>query len=149
MRLWTLHPKFLDAKGLVALWRESLLAQSVLRGNTRGYRNHPQLTRFKECADPLAAIASYLRGVHAEAATRGYSFRLELVGPPPVDSLQIEATDGQLFLEFEHLRQKLERREPRWLAQLDSIPRAHPLFHIVPGAVSPWERRPNSVPDSA
>jgi len=25
MRLWTLHPKYLDARGLVALWREGLL----------------------------------------------------------------------------------------------------------------------------
>jgi hypothetical protein len=36
MRLWTLHPKYLDARGLVALWREALLAQKVLRGATRG-----------------------------------------------------------------------------------------------------------------
>ena len=28
MRLWTLHPKYLDAAGLVALWREALLAQN-------------------------------------------------------------------------------------------------------------------------
>ncbi|HEU5178767.1 MAG TPA: pyrimidine dimer DNA glycosylase/endonuclease V, partial [Burkholderiales bacterium] len=32
MRLWSLHPKYLDARGLVALWREALLAQAVLRG---------------------------------------------------------------------------------------------------------------------
>ncbi|WP_338140756.1 pyrimidine dimer DNA glycosylase/endonuclease V [Candidatus Nitrotoga sp. 1052] len=28
MRLWTLHPCYLDSRGLVALWREALLAQS-------------------------------------------------------------------------------------------------------------------------
>ena len=52
MRLWTLHPRYLDARGLVALWREALLAQKVLRGKTRGYRAHPQLQRFREQADP-------------------------------------------------------------------------------------------------
>jgi hypothetical protein len=38
MRLWTLHPKCLDARGLVVPWREALLAQKVLRGETRGYK---------------------------------------------------------------------------------------------------------------
>ena len=36
MRLWSLHPRYLDAKGLVALWREGLLAQAVLKGQTKG-----------------------------------------------------------------------------------------------------------------
>lgn len=31
-----MHPRYLDAKGLVALWREALLVQAVLRGETRG-----------------------------------------------------------------------------------------------------------------
>src|SRR5580765_8964788 len=74
MRLWTLHPKYLDAQGLVAVWREALLAQKVLRGPTRGYKHHPQLHRFKELEDPAAAIASYLDGILDEARQRGYSF---------------------------------------------------------------------------
>ncbi|HKX52383.1 MAG TPA: pyrimidine dimer DNA glycosylase/endonuclease V [Nitrosospira sp.] len=37
MRLWTLHPRYLDTKGLVAAWREALLAQKVLSGLTSGY----------------------------------------------------------------------------------------------------------------
>lgn len=37
MRLWSIHPRYLDTKGLVALWRETLLlAQAVLFGNTKG-----------------------------------------------------------------------------------------------------------------
>jgi hypothetical protein len=32
MRLWSLHPEYLDANGLVALWREALLAQAFLQG---------------------------------------------------------------------------------------------------------------------
>ena len=38
MRLWSIHPKYLGTKGLVALWREALLAQKVLQGNTKGYK---------------------------------------------------------------------------------------------------------------
>ena len=63
MRLWTLHPKYLDAQGLVALWREGLLARAVLRGMTKGYRHHPQLQRFRAHASPRAAINLYLEGV--------------------------------------------------------------------------------------
>ena len=32
MRLWSLHPCYLDPAGLVAVWREGLLARAVLRG---------------------------------------------------------------------------------------------------------------------
>lgn len=74
MRLWSLHPKYLDPKGLVALWREALLARAVLRGETRGYRHHPQLQRFQAHATPRMAINAYLMAVHAEATARGYNF---------------------------------------------------------------------------
>ncbi len=83
MRLWSIHPQYLDPQGLVALWREALLAQAVLRGETRGYRNHPQLERFKEHAAPLAAISHYLQAVYAEATRRGYRFNRPLKNPSP------------------------------------------------------------------
>jgi len=60
MRLWTVHPRYLDTKGLLAAWREGLLAQKVLQDKTSGYRNHPQLLRFRATANPTASIASYL-----------------------------------------------------------------------------------------
>jgi hypothetical protein len=81
MRLWSLHPKYLDPQGLVALWRESLLAQTVLRNETRGYKNHPQLDRFKHHAAPLAAISHYLKAVQKEAEARGYSFDKSKIKP--------------------------------------------------------------------
>ena len=46
MRLWSIHPKYLDPAGLTACWREGLLAREVLCGRTSGYRNHPQLARL-------------------------------------------------------------------------------------------------------
>ena len=84
MRLWTFHPRHLDAAGLVALWREGLLAQAVLLGRTRGYTRHPQLQRFRAAADPVACIAGYLRVVADEAKSRGYAFnaaRIVAAGP--------------------------------------------------------------------
>jgi hypothetical protein len=142
MRLWTVHPRYLDPKGLVAAWREALLAQKVLSGGTRGYRHHPQLARFRSRPRPLALIAAFLRGLHEEAATRGYHFDAGKVMPaPPVR--RIPETEGQLLHEWVHLRRKLRRRSPDLLLQIRGIrvPEAHPLFRIVPGPVREWEKR--------
>ena len=140
MRIWTLHPKYLDAKGLVALWRETLLAQAVLLGQTRGYTNHPQLSRFKATADPVAAIASYLEIVQAEAMRRGYSFDASKIAPVRHTG-KITTARGQLDYEWAHLTAKLKVRAPEVLATLKDIerPTPHPLFRIVPGGVADWE----------
>jgi hypothetical protein len=140
MRLWTLHPKYLDARGLVALWREALLAQAVLKGQTRGYKCHPQLIRFRSSHSPAGAISSYLQAVHAEAAQRGYSFDLRKIGTVGFVGT-IMATQGQLDHEWAHLKAKLQVRAPLWLAGLKflSSPETHPLFYIVPGPAEEWE----------
>src|SRR5690606_41678190 len=102
MRLWSFHPRYLDPQGLVALWREALLARAVLRGGTRGYRHHPQLERFRAHAYPRYAICSYLSAVHDEALSRGYGFDRAKVGP--VRSIEgIVVTRGQLESEWELL----------------------------------------------
>lgn len=141
MRLWTFHPEYLDAKGLVALWREALLAQQVLRGRTRGYRHHPQLIRFAEAADPPAALATYLKAIHAEAEKRGYTFNLRKIWRRKFNG-KIKETRGQLSYEWRHLKRKLKQRDPGWLSALATvkIPRPHPLFKIVPGKVRDWEK---------
>ena len=141
MRLWTLHPRYLDPKGLVAAWREALLAQKVISGATKGYRHHPQLARFQAETDPLAAIATFLVGLADEAQSRGYHFdaskisRRRLTGP-------IAETSGQLLYEWRHLKAKLRVRAPLMERQLRSVttPESHPLFRIVPGDVRDWER---------
>src|SRR5690606_3218298 len=95
VRLWSLHPAHLDRAGLVACWREALLAQAVLAERTRGYRHHPQLTRFRALPDPLAGIGGYLSGLADEADRRGYRFdRGRLIAAP--DDRRIIVTDGQL-----------------------------------------------------
>ncbi len=141
MRIWSLHPKLLDAKGLVALWREGLLAQAVLRGRTRGYTHHPQLARFRGHPKPIAAIGSYLHVVCDEAKSRGYNFDRSRLGRRAVVS-RIPVTEGQLRHELGHLRKKLSIREPLGLLRLDglSLPECHPLFSVVKGGIESWER---------
>ncbi|OIR16697.1 hypothetical protein GALL_25150 [mine drainage metagenome] len=140
MRLWSLHPQYLDAKGLVALWREGLLAQKVLAGNTRGYRNHPQLQRFKACGEPAAAIAAYLVEVQREAERRGYRFDAGKIAPHGA-AKRIPVTTGQLAYELAHLKAKLDVRDPAASARLPQPAAAlvHPSFRPVAGGIEAWE----------
>jgi hypothetical protein len=142
MRLWTIHPKYLDARGLVAVWREGLLAQKVLEGRTQGYRNHPQLIRFREQADPLAAISMFLLGITDEAEKRGYSFDVSKVSDRRLTG-QISETNGQLLYEWKHLSSKLSVRAPALAHQFRKIkiPDPHPLFRICAGDIKSWEKR--------
>ncbi len=141
MRLWTLHPKHLDAKGLVALWREALLAQQVLNGGTRGYKHHPQLLRFAETNNPPAAVAAYLKAVHEEAVCRGYHFDATKIGALRWRG-QLTETQGQLLYEWQHLKRKLRQRDLKRLQGMAAlkVPEPHPIFEIVPGSVREWEK---------
>ncbi|MFE6964795.1 pyrimidine dimer DNA glycosylase/endonuclease V [Agromyces sp. NPDC057679] len=147
MRIWSVHPRYLDRQGLTACWRETLLAQAVLEGATRGYTNHPQLERFRELPDPLGAIGDYLAGVAAEAGERGYRFDGSKVHRRSAAPVAIEVATGQLALEWRHLMTKLEVRSPelalRWAGV--GAPEPHPLFAVVEGPVASWERaRPDA-----
>lgn len=147
MRLWTLHPKYLDPKGLVALWREGLLARAVLRDETAGYRHHPQLLRFRSHPTPRSAINAYLAAILLEAERRGYSFDATKIGPVR-GTVKITATAGQLAYEWRHLLEKLKRRSPglhrEWLRA--PLPEPHPIFRMVAGDVETWERPRDARP---
>jgi len=145
MRLWTLHPKYFDRQGLVALWREALLAQAVLHGKTKGYRQHPQLERFKQHEDPSGAIAAYLLAIVDEARRREYAFNAaKIVCSPAVGTIAV--TDGQLMYEWRHLLKKLRGRSPIVFDRVRGIviPELHPFFHVVAGGIEPWEKIPAS-----
>ena len=141
MRLWTIHPRYLDAPGLVALWREALLAKAVLCGKTQGYRHHPQLARFRAHASPRSAINAYLAAIHAEAEARGYAFDRRKVGPVRRVA-PIPAARGQIEHEWRHLLRKLASRNRPLRGRLLRLRRAgcHPLFRRVRGPVADWER---------
>lgn len=140
MRIWSLHPQYLDVKGLVALWRECLLAQKVLLGKTKGYRNHPQLKRFRDLSDPIAGIASYLSFVFEESQKRGYNFNEEKIETPRLDR-KIEVTDKQLEYEWNHLKEKLKKRDNKKYSDILLIdkPLPNPLFIVVSGEIERWE----------
>src|SRR5581483_2252562 len=109
MRLWSIHPKYLDIKGIVALWREGLLAQKVLRNETKGYKHHPQLLRFKSHRNPLGSIATYLWAIYEEAAKRGYRFDRSKI-PQQRTRSRLSVARGQIDYEYQHLEQKLKIR---------------------------------------
>lgn len=140
MRLWSLHPRYLDAAGLVAVWREGLLARKVLAGGTKGYTRHPQLVRFRAAHDPCRAIDAYLTAIAAEADLRGYRFdRTKIEVIPATELLEVPA--GQLEYEYGHLLRKLSHRDPQRYETLKQIERVepHPVFRVVPGGICSWE----------
>lgn len=141
MRLWSIHPKYLDSKGLVALWREALLAQAVLNGKTKGYKNHPQLERFR---DNEHTLTHYLYHIWLEATiNRDYHFDI-CKFPPLCGVVHLPVSTGQLLYEWDHLCIKLEKRDSAWLGNMvlpgNGIPETHPLFLVVDGPISPWEK---------
>lgn len=140
MRLWSLHPQYLDSAGLNASWREGLLAKNVLLGNTKGYTNHPQLIRFKNSPDPNLYIDAFLTEIYKEAARRNFSYSkdkirlIENISP-------ITVTKGQLVYELEHLKRKLQKRSPELLEKLPTLVdlKIHPLFETIEGEIEEWE----------
>src|SRR5688500_10719832 len=140
MRIWSLHPKYLDAKGLVALWRETLLAKHVLEGKTKGYKNHPQLNRFKEAASPVDAINHYLLAVYEEATSRRYTFDRSKIDWN-CNECKLIVTTGQIEYESKHLLKKLRERDPaKWKEMKANRPfESHPMFNIIIGIVADWE----------
>ena len=141
MRLWSLHPSLLDRIGLLALWREALLAQKVLLGATVGYRHHPQLERFRMSRNPARTIATYLWTVADEAKERGYDFNVSKITAKR-GRISIPVTSGQLAYELAHLKQKLRSRDPKRLQLVDKCERveSNPTFKMVEGSIASWER---------
>ena len=140
MRIWSLHPKYLDAKGLVALWREALLAKQVLEGKTKGYKNHPQLNRFKKSGNAVGCINQYLTSVYENSLERGYNFNKNKVNRDFIPT-KLTVTDKQIKFEMKHLLKKLEARDPERFHRLSRKIKidAHPLFRIIVGEMEEWE----------
>ena len=140
MRVWSIHPQYLDAKGFVALWRETLLAKHVLEGKTIGYKNHPQLSRFKSLEDPAGGINQYLASVLVESKVRGYKFDESKIDWN-FQSVTMDVTDGQMSYEVQHLLNKLETRDPERHKGHSALAEfhPHPMFNVVSGKIEDWE----------
>ena len=141
MRLWSIHPRYLDSMGLVALWREALLAQAVLRGETKGYKFHPQLERFKKSSNPKFAISNYLTTIYDESLYRGYSFNKSKIHVS-IEPTIIQVTSGQLEFERIHLMKKLKDRSKNIYAKWHSLDtlEQNPMFQVCGGTVESWEK---------
>lgn len=124
----------------MALWRETLLAKQVLEGKTKGYRNHPQLDRFKKADRPIGIINQYLSTVYNEALARNYNFDKEKIDWDFEPSV-ISVTSGQIKYETEHLLNKLRVRDKVKFDKLNNIKKIdqHPIFKIVKGDIEDWE----------
>ena len=137
MRLWSIHPEFLDVKGLSALWREALLAQAVLLKRTKGWRNH---------SDPISAISYYLLVIHKESEKRNFNFQKSKINMPVESVEKIDLTYGKLSYEAEILLERLKSRSPDSyvkllkLGQYKRFPEPHPIFKIIEGEVERWEK---------
>jgi hypothetical protein len=143
MRLWSIHPKYLDSKGLVTLWREGLLAKKVLGNKTKGYKNHPQLIRFKNFKNPLLAINSYLFFVYLESKTRGYNFNINKLDIDKLIFQVLPVSKGQINYEFNHLLKKVKQRDRNFYKKLINKKQKilpHPLFYKVKGGIEKWEK---------
>lgn len=142
MRIWSVHPSYLDAKGLVAVWRETLLARKVLMGLTWGYRHHPQLERFRNYPDPVGAVDAYLTVVAEEGARRGYRFDTNKIEKTKAEG-QLQVTRGQLIYETRWLKTKLAVRDPDKYKEngTETFYKPHPLFQIIDGEAEPWEKQ--------
>ncbi len=142
MRLWSIHPKYLDARGLVATWREGLLAQKVLMGEAKGYKNHPQLKRFKTSKDPINAIGRYLYFIWQEGQKRGFKFQRDKILDCSEKQNKLKITKDQIEFEFNHLMNKLKTREQTQFNLLKEIKEIepHPIFKVVSGGLESWEK---------
>ena len=142
MRIWSLHPSYLDWMGLGAQWREALLAQKVTDGKTKGWRNHPQLDRFKYHLKPMEAVGFYLKELHVESLKRSYNYNYSKIHYPDAVVDPINLSLGQLQYEFDLLQERLKKRTPKKYEENTRIRKlqAHPLFNIVPGLPEKWEK---------
>lgn len=148
MRLWSIHPRYLDAKGLTACWREALLAKAVVAGRTKGYRHHPQLHRFGQGLTAQKKLIAYLYFIYQEALTRGYKYDArKLHGCPKNKRHLLKINSGQLNYEFEHLQKKLRQRAPLKYRENRQVRRIepHPLFVKQKGEVEKWEKLSRAV----
>ena len=141
MRIWSIHPKYLDSRGLVALWRETLLAKKVLEGKSKGYNNHPQLDRFRKTENPIESINEYLSIVYYNSLERGYHFNKDKIDWK-FKKTKITVTTGQLVYEVNHLLRKLKNRNPQMYIKLRENKNfdTHPIFKVVPGKIEKWEK---------
>jgi hypothetical protein len=129
-------------RGIVAFWREGLLARKVLQHQTKGYNNHPQPDRFNAHLQPAVAIECYLRYIYEEAVRGGFHFDVDKIDLKQ-QCTKIPLKKGQLEYELSHLKTKLKLRDPTRYKNMLAVkkPMVHLLFKIIMGGIESWEKK--------
>lgn len=131
MRMWSFHPKYLDPKGFVAEWRETLLARNVLKGLTKGWVKHPQLNRFRKAKDRIGFINRYLYVIYEDSIRRNYNFdKSKLCYDFSNEVVEISKED--LINEWNVYLNKIKKRSNKLYITMKyiKIPELHPCFII-------------------
>lgn len=141
MRLWSIHPKYLDRAWLLACWREWLLAKKVLEWNTKWYKNHPQLIRFKQLREPLVWINAFLSQIYLESVRRWYKFNSDKICLVS-DINIIKVTEWQVQFEVKHLSNKLLIRDYERYLILSKNNKIdiNSIFELIPWDIELWEK---------
>jgi hypothetical protein len=141
MRLWSFHPKYLDNVGLSRAINEGVSGYKALTGKQKMWKNHPQLTRFKDYGETQLKL--YIEHLLIHFYNRKcISIKLS---PQPFNVFVkdvIEVTTGQLIYEWNHYLNKLEKRNNDLYQELMHItcPEPHPLLEVVEGDIESWEK---------
>lgn len=160
MRVWSIHPAYLDTKGLVASWKEGIQGLNALRnprkpnGKWAMFAHHPQLIRFKRFENPELCLSEYLHFIADEADRRNYNFNRNLILPRLDENpYQIWITCGQLIYEWDFLSHKVTCRTGFWeygkptingkstvetIASWSCV--VHPMVVLIPGDIECWEK---------
>lgn len=138
MRLWTIHPEYLDNKQLSTLWRDTLLAKNVLSGLTKHHKSDSQLNRFQNHPIPRKAINFYLSIIWEESQNRNMPFDESKFSKTSLKEKEfIEVNTGQVSFEFKRLKQEQKND----IIQIPAKIKIHPLFKSVNGPVEVWEKQ--------
>lgn len=138
MRIWSIHPKYLDTKRLTAQWREALLCKNVIEGKTKGYVNHPQFIRIKNHNKPIEFINAYLLTIWEEANKRLFKYDKSKIDMDKAILFKnkMEVSDKQLEYEYYHMMLKSGKIEHILINEIES----NPLFNIIEGDIMIYER---------
>ena len=144
MRIWSLHPQYLDQKGLGGQWEEGIIAQNTLFFQEGKYLNYPVLHRVKAHQEPVAWIGMYLNEILKEAnVNRGYNYNDQLIKQLK-PTLPMPVTRGQLYYEWTLLQGRLQKRDPVKMSLNDGVDinniKANPMFYVIDGDIEDWER---------
>ena len=103
-----------------------MLAQKVLKGETKSHENHPRLKKSKAHPHSQYAIANYLVEIWKESKRREYNFNKEKIGYTKIVE-KIPITQSELRYEFDLLRDGTKKRTPSRHKDLLSVKKSNAI----------------------